>query len=220
MIPLYDLIDKAHMYLLTEEEKEAFNTNPKIIAKFKKLDEMQKNIPNFDNISIGEWFPRWAIGMWNTDNSGVIKGITDFIENDEHLSDYFLIGFTAAWANSDIDHPVIVKLVKHALKNDLIKYPLNTTMTEYSALTKKAPSNRAKKDVIEILDMLMYYFQTTSIVGVSKSLGVDRSDVRKYLNRLVDGKNQDYKILIDKEDMYYETIRNLYDKWKIKKEIN
>jgi hypothetical protein len=220
MIPLYDLLDKAQMYLITEEEKEAFNNNPKIIAKFKKIDEMQKNIPNFDNTGIGEWMLRGAIGLWNTDNSGVIKDITDFIENDEHFSDYLLIGLTAAWANSDLDHPVIVKLVKHALKNDLIKYPLNTTMTEYLALTNKAPSNRAKKDVIEILDMLMYYFQTTSIAGVSKFLGVDRSDVRKYLNRLVDGKNQDYKILIDKEDKYYKMIRKLYVKWKVKKETN
>jgi len=209
---LRSLLDKAQWHLLTEDEENAFNNHPSTLAMMKELDERSKNATCYDTTTIGEYFSRQAHHHWNNEKSESIEYISDYIETSETCCDTTIIGFIGAWTNSEIQHPIIEKLVKHTLKNNLLKYPLNTTVRKYLASNSKKPSHAPKKDVIHYLDTLMTYFEVRTINGTSKRLSIAPKSVREHLKKLV-APDDNYQILLDESFIYYNDIQLIYNKW-------
>jgi hypothetical protein len=212
---LLKLLSQADYVLTTEDEINAFNNDPRWISKFKRLDEKLERCRenhDFTKLSIGEYFSRTAHYHWRTEESESIEHILEYIKTGETYDPTGIIGFIAAWTNSEIQHPIIEKLVKHTLQNNLMKYPLNTKVIDYFAAVNKKPNHAPKKDPIESLDVLMFYFKIKSVNGVYNELKMPRATIKDRLDKLV-GTGYDYKILIDQNFEHYKKIEIIYKKW-------
>jgi hypothetical protein len=216
---LSELLSQAEFTLVTEEEKYAYNNNPQIISMFKEMDERIKELPDLNEISIGDYYSRYAHCHWNNEKSDCIEDISVYIKSGETVSSSMILGFIAAWVNSEIQHPKVEELVKHTMKHDLLKYPLTTTVNDYVNLSRKKPNHRPIKHPIHYLDTLMVYFEIRTVNGTGNRLGISPKSVREHLTKLV-GANESYKILIDEEFKYYNAIQKTYIKWLAHKEKN
>ncbi|MBA6233142.1 MULTISPECIES: hypothetical protein [unclassified Colwellia] len=216
---LIELLGKAEFILATEEEKYAYNNNPQIISRFKELDERIKELPDLNEISIGDYYSRYAHCHWNNEKDDCIEEISDYIKSGETVSSSIILGFIVAWVNSEIRHPKVEELVKHTMKHDLLKYPLTTTVNDYVNLSRKKPNHRPTKHPIHYLDTLMTYFEIRTVNGTGNRLGISNKSVREHLTKLV-GVDEDFGILIDEQFKYYTAIQKAYFKWLAHKEKN
>lgn len=216
---LLELLSTAEFTLVTEEEKYAYNNNPQRIPAWKDLDEQIDKLPDFNEISIGDYYSRYAHCHWNNEKDDCIENISDYIKSGETVSSSTILGFIAAWVNSEIRHPKIEELVKHTMKHDLLKCPLTTTVNDYVNLSRKKPNHRPSKHPIYYLDTLMTYFEIKTINGTGTRLGIDNKSVREHLTKLV-GVDEHFSILIDEQFQYYKNIQKSYIKWLAHKEKN
>jgi uncharacterized protein (UPF0305 family) len=209
---LLKLLSQAKHHLLTKEEIDAINGNQEFANIWHDLQVRADKLPSYDEISIGEYYSRQAHYHWNNEKNESIEVISDYIVTGEAICPSTIIGFIAAWTNSEIQHPIVEKLVKHTLKNNLLKLPLNTTVSDYLAFINKKPNHAPIKDPIESLEVLMFYFKIKSVNGVYNKLKMPRATIKDHLDKLV-GKGYDYKILIDQNFEHYKKIEIIYKKW-------
>ena len=218
MIKLLDLLTRAELLLCPEEDKKALNSY-KMIAELKKISD---KFPDLDKESIGDFYSRQACSLWDNDQSDCISFISKYLEqitpetNKENMST-LVIGFIAAWINSDIQHIKVEELVKKTIKHNLLKYPLDMPVNEYFSVTNKKANHRPKKDVFEFFDTLMFYVQIKNVKGTSRVLNISERSVRYHLRQLV-GEGKDFKLLIDKKFKWHDKIQEIYNLWVDKKE--
>jgi len=203
-----ELLDRAHIEFMTADEANKYKQQMKNILKGHYLE---KN--NFDKITIGDFYSGRALLFWETERENCIEMITKTIKSNGVVSNNTLIGFIGAWLNSDIDHPLVSKLVKYCFKNNLLEYPINITVNEHMKLTEIKPKHRPKDHHYEYLDTLMNYFEIKTINGVAKSLKSNARTVRTHLNKLVDGEGKDHQKLIDENYIHYDHIKSIYGRW-------
>jgi hypothetical protein len=212
------LLNKSFIYLyMTKAEIEVFKNNPSLKVVMDDLKVMAKELTNYNEISIGESFSPPAQRLWSSNEKECIDYITEYITTGEAFEPKLIIGFIALWMNSEIQHPIIENLVKHTLKNDLLKYPLSTTVNEYNLIKSKKPNHAPKINPFRLVDTLMVYFEIKTISGTAKRLGVDRKVVKDYLSKIVKGEVE-YKVLIDENFEHYKLIQKTYCKWLAYKE--
>lgn len=212
MRELRKLLRLADLYLLTDEEKRTLNDSD----MFKSIDEQRKNTSDFEQLSIAQNFSRHAFSLWLNEESESIKYITDYIEGDKSFPCEAILGFVAAWVNSDIQHPKVEELVKHVLKHDLLKFSLNMSVIDYLDKTKIKIPHRKKNDVFSCLNSLMGFFETRTINATADLVGNgNRQKVRNELKRLI-GEDAEIGQLIEKDFKYYGVIESLHKKWRIK----
>jgi hypothetical protein len=209
---LLQLLSQSHYVLATEDEINASNNNLGLISITERIDEKLKANHDFTKLSIGEYFSRIAHYHWRTEETESIEHILEYIKTGETYCPTSIIGFVAAWTNSEIQHPIIEKLVKYTLQNNLMKYSLNTKVIDYFAAVNKKPNHAPTKDPIESLEVLMFYFKIKSVNGVSTKLKMPRATIKDRLDKLV-GKGNDYRILIDQNFEHYKKIEIIYKKW-------
>jgi hypothetical protein len=204
MIGLYELLPIAHCNLKTK------TGNIWLEMVDKNKDE------NIGVQAIGDVYSRMACGFWQRDKDECIKDIANYIEGDKSDPNSIIIGLFAAWVNADIQHPKVEELARYFVKHKLPKYPLDMTGNDYIEKSKQKTPHRPKKEIIECLDTLMVYFEKRTIHAAAMSLSVDRKKVRSDLQRLV-GNDTDYRKLIDVNFTCYSSIKELYEKWRLKK---
>jgi len=216
---LLELLRGAEYQLMTEDEIGAIFGDQKLTNIINDLHEKAKKLPSYDEVSIGEYYSRQAHYHWKNEQSESIEVISDYIKTSDAICPSTIIGFIAAWTNSEIEHPILEKLVKHTLKNNLLKFPLNTTVSDYHALTSKKPNHAPENDPIKSLDILMVYFEIQSVNGVGTRLKKAPQTIRDHLYKLV-GKiadKPDFTILIDKDFEHYRKIEEIYKRWSVQK---
>jgi hypothetical protein len=208
-LKLQDLLWKAKYLMRTEEEKKTAAVEEKLHNEKPHIKEFRDNLEP-SGITIGEHYSSWANDHWLTEKNACIRMMLAFIKTGGSWNDPLIMGFIAAWANSEIQHPVLERMVKHTLSNNLLTHPLTTLVSDYHKYLRKKPSHAPKKDVIEYLPTLMTYFEVKSISGTGKQLKIDNKTVRSHLTTLA-GVN--YKILIDENFKYYKKIKETHAKW-------
>jgi hypothetical protein len=213
MFELLELIKAAHIklntskgYILRESQNE-----------FEDIYKASKVYADISRLNIGELCSRLACGFWEQDKSDCITSITKFIERGSLTPDTAEIGFFAAWVNDDIQHPKIEELARYFVKHRIFEYSLDMQVSEYVEQKYKKPAYRPTNDIIHCLDSLMGFFETRSIQGAEDLLGVDRKTIRKNLKRLV---VPDYKVVIDIDYIFYDSIKELHESWKVKRQNN
>lgn len=212
MKELLELLSTAHFSLNTKTGERLRN----VWGKASGENDMEKIFPNFDREPIGEIFSRSACRFWQLDKSECITSITKYIEDGELVPYSTMIGFFVAWVNADIQHPKVEELARYFVKHKIFEYPLDMSASDYSEKSKPKIPNRPKKDIIECLNSLMGFFETRSINGTAKLLGVDRKTVRSNLTRLV-GEGNPFEELISEKFKHYGSIKELHEKWEFKK---
>lgn len=213
-LKLQDLLRKAEQYLLTEDEKELLAEEEKLHREKPHIKEQLDYINSLRStkITIGEHYSSSANYHWLHEKNACIRMMLAFIRTGGDWYSPLIIGFIAAWANSEIQHPVLERMVKHILLNNLLECPLNTTMSDYARINSKKPNHAPTKDVIEYLPTLMTYFEVKTINGTGKQLKIDNKTVRSHLTKLV---GADYKILIDENFRFYKEIKEVHAKWML-----
>lgn len=211
---LLKLLSQAKHHLLTKEEIDAINGDQALANILHDLRRRDEKLPSYDEISIGEYYSRQAHYHWNNEKNESIEVISDYIVTGEAICPSTIIGFIAAWTNSEIQHPIVEKLVKHTLKNNLLKLPLNTTVSDYLAFINKKPNHAPENSPLESLEILMVYFEIRTVNGVSKRLGKPRSTITDHLSKLV-GIENNYQILIDKDFTHHNKVKEIYNKWSV-----
>ena len=213
-LKLQDLLRKAEQYLLTEEEKELLAEEEKLHREKPHIKEQLNFIDSLfsTKITIGEFHSSRANHLWLDEKNACIRMMLAFIRTGGNWHDPLIVGFVAAWANSEIQHPVLERMVKHILLNNLLECPLNTTMSDYARIASKNPNHAPTKDVIEYLPTLMTYFEVRTINGTGKQLQIDNKTVRSHLTKLA---GADYKILIDENFRFYNEIKEVHAKWML-----
>ncbi len=207
------LLNKASFYLyMTKAEKKAFNSSPSVNAMFDDLRGKVNELRDYNKISIGEEFAQEALRGWNDHKAESINRITEYIATGNVMEPRFIIGLISLWVNSEIQHPIVEELVKHSLKNDLLKLPLSTTVNEYNSIKYKKPNHAPKSSPFLWVETLMTYFEIKTISGTSKNLGIDRKSVKEHLSKIVKGEVE-YKVLIDENFEHYKLIQKTYYRW-------
>jgi hypothetical protein len=207
---LQELLREAKYCVLTEDEQESWAAEIKLHEEKTHIKELHDMIESNGEKTIGEHFSSMANHHWRDEKNACLRMMLAFIKSNGSWHSSLIIGFIAAWANSEIQHPVLERMVKHTLNNNLLKYPLTTKVSDYEKSINTKPSHAPKKDVIEYLPTLMTFFEVKTINGTGTQLKIDNKTVRSHLTKLAEG---DYKILIDESFEHYKWIKKVHAKW-------